>query len=178
MATSQGGLRIMAGAGAKKDPATEAVAVVPGGDVKEAVAASAEVAPPTASEEGDAPPPHADALRPRACFNLRDRDAKRYRAGAVAERACRVALDVTRQINHEDARLCTSNAHLDAPRRAGDLHLASRHADEAQADGGACVFIVDRAFVARAGCHHSVQEAAHSLFAPHRPRARRMHGQR
>ena len=33
MATSQGGLRIMAAAGAKKDPATEAVAVVPGGDV-------------------------------------------------------------------------------------------------------------------------------------------------
>ena len=56
MATSQGGLRIMAAAGAKKDPATEAVAVVPGGDVKEAVAASAEVAPATASE-GDAPPP-------------------------------------------------------------------------------------------------------------------------
>ena len=47
MATSQGGLRIMAGAGAKKDPATEAVAVVPGGDVKEAVATSAEVAPAT-----------------------------------------------------------------------------------------------------------------------------------
>ena len=46
----------MAGAGAKKDPATEAVAVVPGGDVKEAVAASAEVAPAEASE-GDAPPP-------------------------------------------------------------------------------------------------------------------------
>ena len=44
MATSQGGLRIMAGAGAKKDSATE-VAVVPGGDVKEAVAASAEVDP-------------------------------------------------------------------------------------------------------------------------------------
>ena len=56
MATSQGGLRIMAGAGAKKDPATEAVAVVPGGDVKEAVAASAEVAP-TAATDGDAPPP-------------------------------------------------------------------------------------------------------------------------
>ncbi len=55
MATSQGGLRIMAGAGAKKDPATEA-AIVPGGDVKEAVAASAEVAPAEASE-GDAPPP-------------------------------------------------------------------------------------------------------------------------
>ena len=59
MATSQGGLRIMAGAGAKKDPATEAVAVVPGGDVKEAVAASAEVDPaaPTATTDGDAPPP-------------------------------------------------------------------------------------------------------------------------
>ena len=55
MATSQGGLRIMAGAGAKKEQATEA-AIVPGGDVKEAVAASAEVAPATASE-GDAPPP-------------------------------------------------------------------------------------------------------------------------
>ena len=49
----------MAGAGAKKDPATEAVAVVPGGDVKEAVAASAEVDPaaPTATTDGDAPPP-------------------------------------------------------------------------------------------------------------------------
>ena len=59
MATSQGGLRIMAGAGAKKDPATEAVAVVPGGDVKEAVAASAEVDPaaPATASEGDAPPP-------------------------------------------------------------------------------------------------------------------------
>ena len=59
MATSQGGLRIMAGAGAKKDPATEAVAVVPGGDVKEAVAASAEVDPSAAApaSEGDAPPP-------------------------------------------------------------------------------------------------------------------------
>ena len=58
MATSQGGLRIMAGAGAKKDPATEAV-VVPGGDVKEAVAASAEVdtAAPATASEGDAPPP-------------------------------------------------------------------------------------------------------------------------
>ena len=51
MATSQGGLRIMAGAGAKKDPATEAVAVVPGGDVKEAVAASAEVAPAEVATE-------------------------------------------------------------------------------------------------------------------------------
>ena len=59
MATSQGGLRIMAGAGAKKDPATEAVAVVPGGDVKEAVAASAEIDPSAAAtaSEGDAPPP-------------------------------------------------------------------------------------------------------------------------
>ena len=59
MATSQGGLRIMAGAGAKKDPATEAVAVVPGGDVKETVAASAEVDPSAAAPaaEGDAPPP-------------------------------------------------------------------------------------------------------------------------
>ena len=58
MATSQGGLRIMAGAGAKKDPA-EAVAVVPGGDVKEAVAASAEVDPAapadTAAAGGGAP---------------------------------------------------------------------------------------------------------------------------
>ena len=59
MATSQGGLRIMAGAGAKKEQATEAVAVVPGGDAKEAVAASAEVDPaaPTAATDGDAPPP-------------------------------------------------------------------------------------------------------------------------
>jgi len=57
MATSQGGLRIMAGAGAKKDPATEAVAVVPGGDVKEAVAASAEVDTQAAPAEADAPPP-------------------------------------------------------------------------------------------------------------------------
>ena len=108
--------------------------------------------------------------RPRACFNLRDRDAKRYRAGAVAERACRVARDVTGQINHEDARLCTSNAHLDAPRRAGDLHLASRHADEAQADGGACVFVVDRAFVARARAPPCRQACPITPCLPHRAR--------
>ena len=53
----------MAGAGAKKDPATEAVAVVPGGDVKEAVAASDALQLPAKNPTNSSSSPRNDELK-------------------------------------------------------------------------------------------------------------------
>jgi len=80
---------------------------------------------------------------------LRDRDPERYRALAVAK-GTRVALDVAGQVDREDARLGAADAHLDRPRRAGDVHLRPRHADEAQTNHCRCLRLLDSGFVARA----------------------------